>query len=168
MFLLKLFCKVQRHNKGLKISINILCATLAHILSSSPTGFVLDEMSRRSSVQSGLLFFFFGRVQVLWSMLVVQHGRLFPKCYACGFKLLSPSSQYSSVCISVSRDTVLWKANLSSSPLKMARLLASSCRKHTLKAEYAETCINRFSTLIFTSGLQPTITFTIAADCCHD
>lgn len=49
---------MQRHNKGLKISINILCATLAHILSSSPTGFVLDEMSRRNSVQSGLLFFF--------------------------------------------------------------------------------------------------------------
>lgn len=46
---------------------------------------------------------------------------------AC-FKLLSPSSQYSSVCISVRRDTVLWKANLSSSPLKMDRLLASSCQ----------------------------------------
>lgn len=57
MFLLKTICKVQHHNKGLKISINILCATLAHILSSSPTGFVLDEMSRRNSVQSGLLFF---------------------------------------------------------------------------------------------------------------
>lgn len=50
--------------------------------------------------------------------------------YACDLVLLSPSSQYSSVCISVSRDTVLWKANLSSSPLKMDRLLASSCFAH--------------------------------------
>lgn len=50
--------------------------------------------------------------------------------YACDLVLLSPSIQYSSVCISVSRDTVLWKANLSSSPLKIDRLLASSCFMH--------------------------------------
>lgn len=49
------------------------------------------------------------------------------KGYAGDLVLLSPSIQYSSVCISVSRDTVLWKANLSSSPLKIDRLLASSC-----------------------------------------
>lgn len=50
--------------------------------------------------------------------------------YACGLVLLSPSVQYSSVCICVSRDTVLWKANLSSSPLKIDRLLASSWFTH--------------------------------------
>lgn len=57
----------------------------------------------------------------------MQRDALLCKGYAGDLVLLSPSIQYSSVCISVSRDTVLWKANLSSSPLKIDRLLASSC-----------------------------------------
>lgn len=119
-----MICKVQCRNKvikGLKSSINILCTTLAHVQSSRPVGFVLDKMSR-SSVQSGLVLadIVYG---VCWLCNVVD----FSKCYTCDCVLLSPSSQYSSDCISVRRDTVLWKANLSSSPLKMDRLLASSC-----------------------------------------
>jgi len=41
-------------------------------------------------------------------------------------ELRSPATQYSSVCISVSRETVLWKANTSSSPVKIARELPES------------------------------------------
>jgi len=54
-------------------------------------------------------------------MAVAQRG------YTWDVALRSPSNQYFSDCISVRRDTVLWKANISSSPLKMDRLLASSC-----------------------------------------
>lgn len=42
------------------------------------------------------------------------------------FLLLSPSFQYCSVCISVSRETVRWKAKTSSSPVNMESPLAES------------------------------------------
>lgn len=60
-------------------------------------------------------------LESLWSLVCGLFGAGYD------FVLLSPSIQYSSVCISVRRDTVLWKAKRSSSPLKMDRLLASSC-----------------------------------------
>lgn len=42
------------------------------------------------------------------------------------FLLLSPSFQYCSVCISVSRERVRWKAKISSSPVNMESPLAES------------------------------------------
>lgn len=66
-FILKVIGKVQRHIKvikGLKISINTLCTTLAR---SSPVGFVPDRMS---SVQ--VLFFLAG--YSFWSMLHVEYN----------------------------------------------------------------------------------------------
>lgn len=102
--------------KGIKIRINTSCATLR----SSLLGLALAARSR-SSVCSALDF---GR-RVPQFLSWPFAGCVTQECYT--FVLRSPSIQYSSVCISVSRDNVLWKANLSSSPLKMDRLLASSC-----------------------------------------
>lgn len=43
--------------------------------------------------------------------------------------LRSPSFQYCSVCISISLETVLWKAKISSSAVNKVRRSAASCRE---------------------------------------
>lgn len=66
-------------------------------------------------------------------------------------ELRSPATQYSSVCISVRRDTVLWKANTSSSPVKIAREPDASC---CIKRENQITAARQGKEIINTSKLK--------------
>ncbi|KAG9336224.1 hypothetical protein JZ751_002571 [Albula glossodonta] len=59
--------------------------------------------------------------------------------------LLSPSVQYFSVCISESRDTVLWKAKTSSSPLKMESPPAESCIYQTARDQASMRVMKRLA-----------------------